>query len=166
MAPGDLDDLYTRHLLDSLAILPYLADGPLLDVGSGAGLPGLPLAIARPGLEVTLLDSAGKKARFLRHCVRTLGLDNVEVVSARVENFQPGVEFGTITARAFSALTAFAEAVRHLSGPKTRLLAMKGKRPGEEINDLPDWVRVDSVQPLEVPGLAAQRHLVLMSVET
>lgn len=164
VAPGDIEHLYARHLLDSLSICPHVKDGLLLDVGTGAGLPGLPLAIVRPDMPVTLLDSTGKKVRFLRHVIRNLGLENVNAVKQRVENFQPGPELGTITARAFSTLRAFVEAVRHLSGPKTQLLAMKGRSPGEEMQDLPDWVVVDSVQPLKVPGLAAERHLVMMSV--
>lgn len=164
VASGDLEHLYARHLLDSLSILPFLEKGPLLDLGSGAGLPGLPLAIMQADTHVTLLDSAGKKARFLRHVVRSLGLDRVEVVQQRIECFSPALEFSTITARAFSSLRVFAEAVRHVAGPDTRLLAMKGRYPTEELDDLPDWIAAAPVHRLEVPGLAAERHLVLMSL--
>ncbi len=154
----------TRHLLDSLSIRPWVRSGSLLDVGSGAGFPGLPLAILDPGMPVTLLDSAGKKVRFLRHVVRSLGLANVELVHSRIERFSPAREFSNITSRAFSSLPAFAEAVRHVAGADTRLLAMKGKHPQQELDGLPDWVAVEAVHRIEVPGLGAERHVVLMSL--
>jgi len=161
---GDLDHLVTRHLLDSLSIRPFVIPDRLLDVGSGAGFPGLPLAVLDPGLQVTLLDSAGKKARFLRHAVRTLGLGNVSVVQSRAERFSPGHEFSTITSRAFGTLAAFAGAVRHVAGTATRLLAMKGRHPGPELDSLPDWVHVEAVTRIDVPGLNAERHVVLMTL--
>jgi 16S rRNA (guanine527-N7)-methyltransferase len=164
VAPGDIDALVSRHLLDSLSIHDALAPGPLLDVGTGAGFPGLPLAIAEPDREVWLLDSAGKKVRFLRHVIRTLSLEHVHAVHDRVENFSPGVEFSNIVSRAFSSLQDFVHAVRHLATPATRLLAMKGKRPVKELADLPDWVRLDSCRPLTVPGLDSERYLVVMTL--
>lgn len=164
VSKGDLDHLVTRHLLDSLAIQPYLKPGALLDVGSGAGFPGLPLAVMEPGRPVILLDSAGKKTRFLRHVVRTLGLQNIEVVHSRVERFSPGHEFSNISSRAFSTLAGFAEAVRHVAGADTRLLAMKGKRPQQELAGLPDGVRAEAVHRIEVPDPGAERHVVLMSL--
>ena len=162
VAPGDLPLLLERHLLDSLTVQPWLAPGAVLDVGSGAGFPGIPLAIMNPGSRFWLVDSAGKKARFLRHVVRELGLGNVQVVHDRVERFSPGVDFSTITSRAFSSLLTFAESVRHLARPETLLLAMKGREPREELLALPGWVRVDGVHRLEAPDGSGERHLVAL----
>ena len=163
-------DMVTRHLLDSLAVLPWIGDGPLLDAGTGAGLPGVPLAIARPRLQVTLLDSAGKKVRFLNHVQRTLGLDNVYPVQARLEAFAPRAPFATVISRAFASLSEFAAAVHamHRGAPfaAPRLLAMKGRAPQAEIDALPDDVRVEAVERLDVPGLQEDRHLVIMSLVT
>lgn len=160
-------DMVTRHLLDSLAVLPWIPGGRLLDAGSGAGLPGVPLAIARPDLDVTLLDSAGKKIRFLEHVRRELGLRNATPVQARLEDWAPAgpnsAPFDAIISRAFASLAAFAAAARHLAGA-ARLLAMKGRYPAAELAELPDWLRVESVERLAVPGLQEERHLVIMSV--
>ncbi|KAA9131648.1 16S rRNA (guanine(527)-N(7))-methyltransferase RsmG [Marinihelvus fidelis] len=163
VAPGELDHLVTRHTLDSLSILPHVGEGPLLDVGTGAGFPGLPLAIVRPADDHWLVDSAGKKIRFLANAARQLDLDNVHATHGRVERFSPAVEFSTITSRAFSSLTLFAETVRHLAGPDTRLLAMKGRLDPAEIDALPEWARLDG-EPVRllVPGLGAERHLVTL----
>lgn len=155
--------MVTRHLLDSLAILPWVPEGRLLDAGSGAGLPGLPLAIARPQLEVTLLDSAGKKVRFLSQACRELGLANVTPVQARLESYLPALEFQAVVSRAFASLADFARAARHLAGT-AHLLAMKGRYPGDELAALPSWLRIESIEPLAVPGLQEDRHLVIMSV--
>lgn len=164
VATGELDHLVSRHVLDGLSISPFIADGELLDVGTGAGIPGLPLAIMRPELAVTLLDSTGKKIRFLSHVVRRLGLDRVTPVHERVERFnrQPG--FSTITSRAFASLRLLAGSARHLLAPGGRLLAMKGRYPADELDDLPGGITLDTVHRLAVPGLDAERHLVVMSV--
>jgi 16S rRNA (guanine527-N7)-methyltransferase len=162
-AVRDPAEMVTRHLLDSLSVLPWVTGPRLLDAGTGAGLPGIPLAIARPALDVTLLDSSGKKVRFLGHARRELGLDNAHPVQARLEEYQPGSEFSTIVSRAFASLAAFTRAARHLAG-SARLLAMKGRYPAAELDDLPAWVRLYSVEKLEVPGLQEDRHLVIMSV--
>jgi 16S rRNA (guanine527-N7)-methyltransferase len=167
VARGELPHLVERHLLDSLSIMNHLAPGRLLDVGTGAGLPGLVLAIADPQRQFVLLDSAGKKIRFLSHMVRTLKLNNVELHEGRVEDLADDRGFGNISSRAFSSIGAFGASVRHLAGAKTRLLAMKGKLPDEEISALPGWMEVSSVVQLQVPGLHglhAERHLVIMSV--
>ncbi len=164
VSAGDRDDLVTRHLLDSLAIQSFLAPGHLLDVGTGAGFTGVPLAILNPQLEVTLVDSAGKKIRFLNHVRRSLELVNIHPVNRRIERFSPDLEFSTITCRAFSSLRAFVESVRHLARPETKLLAMKGKYPEEELTGLPGWINVASIEALSVPGLRAERHLVMMTV--
>lgn len=165
VAPGDLEALLPRHLLDALSIHHLLGTGAVLDVGSGAGFPGLALAIARPHQAFWLLDSNGKKARFLRHVVRQLGLGNVQVLHQRVERYSAEAGFSTITSRAFSSLAAFAQAVRHLAGPDTRLLAMKGRMPEQELAELPAWVTVEAVHAIEVPGLAAARHVIQMTLD-
>lgn len=163
-AVKDPFEMVTRHILDSLSVLPWISAGKLLDAGTGAGLPGVPLAIALPRLEVTLLDSAGKKIRFLNQVRRELGLENVFPVQSRLESFQPLVPPDQIISRAFASLAAFAGAVRHLASASTRLLAMKGRHPGDELKELPEWVRVESIEKLAVPGLQEDRHLVIMAL--
>jgi len=163
VAPRERDFLLARHVLDSLSIAPWLQTGPLLDVGTGAGLPGLPLAIIRPEMEVTLLDSAGKKIRFIRHVGRTLKLSNIRPLNQRIEMLEEDEAFANITSRAFASLKQFVEAVRPCADNKTRLLAMKGAYPEKEIEELPAWVKVQSVEKLDVPYLHAERHLVIMS---
>lgn len=158
------DEMVSRHLLDSLSVLTWLETDSLLDAGTGAGLPGVPLAIMRPGMKVTLLDSAGKKIRFLRHVKRELGLANIYPHQQRLESYQPASEQAVVISRAFSSLAEFATNARHLLGPESKLLAMKGHYPNEEIDKLPDWIRVDRVEKLSVPGLHEQRHLVMMSL--
>jgi 16S rRNA (guanine527-N7)-methyltransferase len=164
VAPRERDFLLARHLLDSLSIACWLQPGSLLDVGTGAGLPGLPLAIIKPEMEATLVDSAGKKIRFIRHVVRTLKLSNVHALNQRVEDLAGKGAYANITSRAFASLNDFVEAVRPCADENTRLLAMKGARPTKELKDLPSWVKVQSVEPLTVPYLHAERHLVIMSL--
>jgi len=156
--------MVTRHLLDSLAVAPWITGRRLLDAGTGAGLPGIPLAITKPGLEVTLLDSSGKKIRFLNHVRRELGLDNITAVQERLESFSAETRHDVIISRAFTNLASFARAARHLAIAPSRLLAMKGKFPQSELKELPAWIRIDSVEKLSVPGLQEDRHLVIMSV--
>ena len=152
----------SHHLLDSLAIMPYVSSSTLLDVGSGGGQPGIPLAIARPDLAVTLLDSNGKKTAFLQQAVIELGLKNVQVVTVRVEEFKPAAPFVAITSRAFAELADFVGLTRHLLAPGGEWLAMKGQRPVEEMNKLPAGVSVTAVHRLLVPGVDGERHLVVM----
>lgn len=166
VAPREREFLLTRHLLDSLSIAPWLQPGSLLDVGTGAGLPGLPLAIIDPDREVTLIDGAGKKIRFIRHVGRTLKLSNIHPLHQRVEELTESKKYANITSRAFASLREFAEAVRPCADQSTRLLAMKGVYPDKELKELPDWVNVQSVEPLTVPFLHAERHLVLMSISS
>ena len=156
----DPREMVTRHLLDSLVMVPQVR-GPLLDVGSGAGLPGIPLAIARPELAVTVLDSNGKKARFLRHAARALKLGNVQVVEARVEDHRPAAPYAAITSRAFATLKDFFSLTRHLLAADGQWLAMKGKLDDSETHDLPAGVGIVDIKPLKVPGLAEARHLVV-----
>ncbi len=161
-AVTDPSEMVTRHLLDSLSVLPWLQGRRLLDAGTGAGLPGVPLAIARPDLQVILLDSAGKKIRFLNDVRRALPLDNIEPVQARLESFEPQPPVDEVISRAFASLDSFIHAARHLA--PVRLLAMKGRYPGRELEALPPGVRIDGVERLAVPGLQEQRHLVIMSL--
>ena len=153
----------SHHLLDSLAILPYVTAASLLDVGSGGGQPGIPLAIVRPELRVTLLDSNSKKTAFLQQAAIELGLSNIAVHCGRVEQYQPPVKFAAIVSRAFSELADFVNLSRQLLEPDGRWLAMKGVWPHEEIARLPDEIRVESVHRLNVPGVEGERHLVVLS---
>ena len=158
--------MVTHHLLDSLAVLPHLEESggslSLLDVGSGAGLPAIPLAIARPAWRVVALDSSHKKGAFIQQAVSELSLANVEAAVARVEDYRPSAPFDLVISRAFSDLATFAESsARHLvSGG--RLIAMKGVRPDEEIAQLPPAFRIIETKTLAVPGIEAARHLVVM----
>ncbi|MET0892249.1 MAG: 16S rRNA (guanine(527)-N(7))-methyltransferase RsmG [Pseudoxanthomonas sp.] len=158
----DPREMVTRHLLDSLAMHACLADGSLADLGTGAGLPGIPLALARPGLQVTLVESNGKKARFLREAVRVLGLANARVAESRAEALQEPAAHDAITARALDSLAGIIKVGGHLLKPGGRLLAMKGIRPDEEIAALPAGWTVSQVQVLVVPGLVGERHLVVV----
>ncbi len=150
----------SHHLLDSLAILPHVGDGPLLDVGSGGGLPGIPLAITRPALSVSMVDTVQKKATFLQQAAIQLGLKNVTAYHARVEQL-PG-QYAQISSRAFAELKLFTDLTRHLLAPGGRWLAMKGVRPDDEIAALPSDIIVEQIIPLHVPGLDAERHLILL----
>lgn len=157
----DPRDMLVKHLLDSLAMDAHL-DGidTLADLGTGPGLPGIPLAIARPRLQVTLVESNGKKARFLREAVRQLQLGNVQVAESRIEAFAAPGRFDAITARALATLPLILELGGHLLNANGRLLAMKGVLPLDEIADLPTGWQVLASHPLRVPGLGAERHLV------
>lgn len=165
VSPSDMPQLLSRHLLDSLAIHPFIAkpqdaDGKqLVDVGSGAGFPGLALAIAFPELGVTLIDSNGKKTRFLFAAKTELGLANVSVENCRVEHYKCQQQIDIVTCRAFSALANFVLQCRHLLNRDTRLLAMKGRDPAAEISQLPADIQVPATHELAVPGIDAPRHL-------
>jgi 16S rRNA (guanine527-N7)-methyltransferase len=157
----DPDEMVVRHLLDSLAMHPYLQPGALADLGTGPGLPGIPLAIVRPDLRVTLVESNGKKARFLREAVRQLGLgDRARVAESRAEALDEPGAYAQITARALDTLAGILAVGGHLLGPSGRLLAMKGVNPVEEIAALPAGWTALGVHRLAVPGLEAERHLV------
>lgn len=161
-AVRDPEEMVTKHLLDSLVLLPFLRDlsGPVLDVGTGAGLPGIPLAVSVPALHFVLLDSNGKKTRFVTHVMATLALRNVEVVQARVEDYRPAKPFVTVISRAFSSLQDFARLAGPACAPGGRLLAMKGVYPKQELEDIPAGFRLLAVHPLHVPGLDAERCVV------
>ncbi|MFN3751158.1 MAG: 16S rRNA (guanine(527)-N(7))-methyltransferase RsmG [Thiobacillus sp.] len=189
-AVRDVERMVSHHLLDSLAAVPFfgkpagaLSPSPqpsplegeganvalcapepinVLDVGSGGGLPGIPLAIARPELQVTLIDSIAKKTAFLLQAKAELGLENLNVMTGRVEDFHPQSRFDEITSRAFSDLKEFVTLTRHLLKPHGRWLAMKGLYPHEEIAVLPSGVKVGADYALSVPGLDATRHLIVL----
>ncbi|MEO8802024.1 MAG: 16S rRNA (guanine(527)-N(7))-methyltransferase RsmG [Rudaea sp.] len=159
-AVRDTGDMIVRHLLDSLAIAPFVRGDDLADLGTGAGLPGIPLAILQPSREHVLIDSNGKKTRFLREAVRTLGLANVRVEQTRVENARGS--YACITSRAFSDLAQMLALGGHLLAPGGVWLAMKGQLDPNEISHLPAPFRVDATHALDIPGLGAQRHVVIM----
>ena len=155
----DRPGMLTKHVLDSLSIQPYLRGERLADVGTGAGFPGLALAIVNPQRRFTLIEATGKKARFVEQTAQRLGLANVLTVNSRAEAYRPFELFDTVVARALSSLADFVAYAGHLCAPDGRLLAMKGKRPDEEISGLPRSFRVLAVHRLSVPGLT-DRHLV------
>ena len=153
--------MVSRHLLDSLAILPYLQGNSLADLGTGPGLPGIPLAIAAPGRQVLLVDSNGKKVRFLRETIRSLKLEGVRAVQSRVEDVEG--QYDCITARAFASLADMLAWGGHLLAPQGLWLAMKGKSPEDEFSGVPEGFAVRGIHALDVPGLgAAERHLVVL----
>lgn len=155
-------EMLTHHLLDSLSVAPHLHGARIVDVGTGAGFPGLPLAVAQPQRRFTLLDSNGKKVRFVAHAARTLGLGNVEALQARAGEWAPPAPFDTVVARAFAPLPELVLQVAALCGPDTRLLAMKGRRDPAERAGLPGGWRIEADLDLEVPGLGAERHVLVL----
>jgi len=161
-AVRDPDEMVSRHLLDSLSVVPFIQGERQLDVGSGGGMPGIPLAIMFPDMDVTLLDSNGKKTRFLTQVKLELQLDNLTVIHSRAEAFQPELPFNGIVSRAFSSLEDFTQWTRHMGDVKTRWLAMKGLHPADELVALPTDFHLESAQALAVPGCQGQRHLLIL----
>jgi 16S rRNA (guanine527-N7)-methyltransferase len=162
-AVRETEQMVILHLLDSLSVLPHLEGARnVLDVGTGPGLPGIPVAIARPEMKVTLLDSSHKKCAFLQQAKIELGLDNVEIACERVENWKPAQRFDAVVSRAFSDLADFVAQAQHVVAPGGRLIAMKGVYPFDEIARVPASHRVASVIELKVPRLDAKRHLVFV----
>ena len=159
-AVRDADEMVTRHLLDSLAILPYVQGATLADLGTGPGLPGIVLAIAAPGREILLVDSNGKKVRFLREAIRALKLDGVRAVQSRVEDVQG--QFDCVTARAFASFADMLGWGGHLLAPGGIWLAMKGKQSEDELSGVPTTFVVRETHVLTVPGLDAERRLVVL----
>ena len=153
--------MISHHILDSLAILPYVAGKRILDVGSGAGLPGIPLAITRPDIEFTLIDSNSKKSAFQQQARADLQLTNVQSICARVEAWHAD-PYDTIVSRAYSEITTFIASSSHLLADQGIFAAMKGTSPQDEIEALPAPFRVRQSHRLEVPGLHAERHLILI----
>lgn len=165
-AVRERSSMLTQHLLDSLAIVPHLPPGDLLDVGSGGGLPGIPLAILQPERSITLIDTVGKKVAFLKQAAMTLGLKNINAVSGRIENWTPPAAqaggFALISARAYATVGTLVRQTRRLLAEKGGWYAMKGVFPDAEMAELPSDIVVKAVIPLQVPDLGAERHLVLL----
>jgi 16S rRNA (guanine527-N7)-methyltransferase len=158
-----VDEMVPRHIFDSLSILPWVRGERILDVGSGAGLPGIPLAIVRPEWSFDLLDSNSKRVRFLTQAVAELRLDNARVVHSRAQDYEPGAGFDSIVSRAFASLTELLICVGRLCARGGNILAMKGVYPKDEIEELPSGYVLMGVHPLDVPDLRASRHLVRLA---
>lgn len=158
----DPREMVIRHLLDSLATLPWLRGPDLLDFGTGPGLPGLVLAVARPAWRLTLLDRSAKKLRFVHQATNELQINNVEIVETRIEAYRPAQQFATVITRAFGTLGEIAGLGQRFCAPGGVLAAMKGGYPEAELSAVPDTLRVSDIHRLEVPGLHADRHLVIM----
>ena len=156
------DEMVSRHLLDSLSVVPFIKGARWLDVGSGGGMPGIPLAILFPEMNITVLDSNGKKTRFLTQVKLELKLDNLEVIHSRAEAYQPSLPFTGIVSRAFSSLEDFTQWTRHMGDGQTQWLAMKGLHPADELVALPADFTLQSAQALAVPGCQGQRHLLIL----
>jgi 16S rRNA (guanine527-N7)-methyltransferase len=159
----DRPGMLRKHILDSLSAQPFLRGSRIADVGTGAGFPGLPLAVVNPDRRFSLIEATGKKARFVERTAELLGLRNVEVVNARAERYRPFELFDTVMARALSSLADFVAYAGHLCAPQGRLLAMKGKRPDEELSGLPKSFRALAVHRVKLPGLDDERHIVELS---
>lgn len=162
-AVRDPAEMVVKHLLDSLAVAPWLEGERFVDVGAGAGLPGIPLAIAKPAMHFTEIDSNGKKTRFMAQAVRELGLTNVEVHHSRVEAWRVEAPFDGVLSRAFASLADMVTVAGHLCAPGGRLYAMKGQAPDDELVALPRGWRVERIHSLTVPGLDAERCLVVLA---
>lgn len=156
------NEMVYLHIIDSLAVEPLLQGDRYLDVGSGAGLPGIPLAIIHPEQHWVLLDKNSKKTRFLTQAVAELNLKNVEVIYSRCEDFHPAVCFDSILSRAFGTLRLFTEATAHLLCSEGLFIAMKGKYPQEELDDLPEQIMAKSITRLNLKGMDVERHVVCL----
>lgn len=165
-AIDDLQAIVVRHLLDSLAIAPYLTGQQhILDVGTGAGLPGIPLAMLFPEKAYTLVDSQGKKLRFLRHIHQACHLTNVSLVQSRIEQFKPEKKFDVIVTRAFASIKDFLQSAEHCLQKNGIFLAMKGVYPQQELQEVPERFTIHAVHPVQVPGLHEQRHVVEIGIK-
>ncbi len=159
----DPEEMLIKHVLDSLVVAPFLIGQHFIDVGTGPGLPGVLLAIYYPEKQFTLLDSLGKRIRFLNQVKMQLQLQNIHPLQSRVEDHHPLQGYDGVISRAFASLNDMLNWCRHLPAPDGRFFAMKGAAVQEEIAALPDFVKVDAIHPLQVPQLDAQRHLVVLS---
>ncbi|WED21841.1 16S rRNA (guanine(527)-N(7))-methyltransferase RsmG [Vibrio sp. JC009] len=157
-------DMLVKHILDSLVVSPHLNGKRFIDVGTGPGLPGIPLAIMNPDCEFVLLDSLGKRIRFIKQVLHELKIDNVTPVQSRVEEYQPEEKFDAVLSRAFASMTDMVEWCRHLPKETTgKFLALKGQYSEQEVALLPNWCNVIEIKALEVPELEGERHLVILS---
>ncbi len=164
-AVRDIQQMVSRHLLDSLSVLPLLQGSRLIDVGSGAGLPGIPLALARPEMEFTLLDSNAKKTRFLLQAIAELELPNIGIVHSRVENYQPARLYDTVTTRAFASLAEMLACTQHLLATGGSFVALKGINVQQETENLPAGFTISELNPLEIPGSDSLRYAVIIQRE-
>lgn len=164
-AVRDIEQMLPRHLLDSLSVVPYIDAENYIDVGTGGGLPGIPLAIMFPEKRFTLLDSNGKKSRFQFQAITELKLSNVTVHNGRVEEFQPDELFDGVISRAFASLKDMTDGCHHLLKANGRFLAMKGIYPEDELSDLGKHYKVSASYPLEVPDEDGERHLLIITAE-
>ncbi len=157
-------DMMVKHILDSIIVSTHLQGKRFIDVGTGPGLPGIPLSIMNPDCEFFLLDSLGKRIRFIKQVVHELGIDNVTPVQSRVEEFQPEEKFDAVLSRAFASMTDMVEWCHHLPKEQSGVfLALKGQHPRDEMDQLPDWCSVTDIKALQVPELDGERHLVTLS---
>ncbi|WP_445355350.1 16S rRNA (guanine(527)-N(7))-methyltransferase RsmG [Microbulbifer sp. EKSA008] len=156
----DPEQMLERHIIDSLSVVNLCGEGSLIDVGSGGGLPGIPLAIVHPERAITLLDSNGKKTRFLFQVASTLPLPNITVVNERVEAFVPELSFAGVVSRAFASIEDMVNGSEHMLAPRGRFYAMKGKLPEDELSALPKGIKVEQVHRLSVPGCDGERHMI------
>lgn len=168
----DPNDMVSRHLLDSLAVLPFIKGPAVADVGSGAGFPGIPLAVASPALEVVLIESRGKKARFLRQAIRLLDLSAVEVAATRVEDYRHTRKFDTLVSRAFTNIPDLLQRAGKLCASNGQVVVLKGRYPAAELDQLADTrfsdkrFTVSAVKSITVPGLDAERHAVIIAASS
>nr|WP_208727220.1 16S rRNA (guanine(527)-N(7))-methyltransferase RsmG [Vibrio inusitatus] len=157
------EDMLVKHIMDSIVVSPHLEGQRFIDVGTGPGLPGIPLAIMNPECEFFLLDSLGKRIRFIKQVLHELKIDNVTAVLSRVEEFQPEDKFDVVLSRAFASMTDMVNWCRHLPKEGSGVfMALKGQASQDEIDQLPAWCNVISVKPLTVPELDGERHLVIL----
>lgn len=159
-------EMIPKHILDSLSIRNYLKGTRILDVGTGAGLPGIPLALIHPHYHFTLLDSNGKKTRFLTHVIQKLAISNIDIIHKRVEQFRVEICFDSIITRAFSSLTDFLQKTRHLACTQGIFLSMKGHYPLEEINNLDPSFTISDINPIHINGLNEKRHIIVIKLNT
>ncbi|HAV1793109.1 TPA: 16S rRNA (guanine(527)-N(7))-methyltransferase RsmG [Enterobacter hormaechei subsp. steigerwaltii] len=162
----DPNEMLIRHILDSIVVAPYLNGERFIDVGTGPGLPGVPLSIVRTESQFTLLDSLGKRVRFLRQVQHELKLENITPVQSRVEEFPAEPPFDGVISRAFASLNDMVSWCKHLPAEKGRFYALKGQLPGDEIELLPDGFAVESIEKLQIPQLEGERHLVIIKPNT
>ncbi|WP_099609361.1 16S rRNA (guanine(527)-N(7))-methyltransferase RsmG [Vibrio coralliilyticus] len=160
----DPSDMLVKHILDSIVVSSHLQGQRFIDVGTGPGLPGIPLSIMNPDKEFYLLDSLGKRIRFIKQVLHELKIDNVTPIQSRVEEFQPQDKFDGVLSRAFASMVDMVEWCHHLPKAQTGcFMALKGQLPQDEIDQLPDWCSVTDIKALQVPELEGERHLVILS---
>ncbi|MCG7584224.1 16S rRNA (guanine(527)-N(7))-methyltransferase RsmG [Photobacterium sp. OFAV2-7] len=161
----DPQDMLVKHIMDSIVVSTHLDGERFIDVGTGPGLPGIPLAIMNPNKDFTLLDSLGKRIRFIRQVIHELGIENVTPVQSRVEEFQPEVGFDAVLSRAFASMNDMVSWCHHLPNRDGCFMALKGQFNQQEVEELPEWCSVTEVKSLQVPELEGERHLVILTAK-